>query len=161
MSNHTMDDINNYLFGGGGKAAEFKQVGDMVVGTITNVEMAQQTTLEDNKPLFWEDGTPRMQLIVTLQTDLKDDDEDDGIRRLYAKGGKFEVADGRGQGLKEAIADALKKAGLKRIELGQKLTVGYTGNGKTKTRGHNAPKLYSAKIEAGTPSVDASALWDE
>lgn len=158
-----MNDVNAYLFGGGGKAAEFKQVGDMIVGTITNVEMAQQTALEDNKPLFWDDGSPRMQLVITLQTDQRDPDDetDEGLRRLYAKGGKFEVADGKGQGLKEAIADAYKKAGLKSIEVGHKLTVGYTGNGKTKTRGHNAPKLYSAKVEPGSPSVPASDLWDD
>lgn len=158
MSN---DNINDFLFGGGGKAASFEKLGDMCVGTITDVKMAQQTTLEDNKPLFWDDGSPRMQLVITVQTDQKDDDEDDGLRRLYAKGGKFEVAEGKGQGLKEAIAEAYKKAGLKSIEVGHKLTVGYTGNGKNKTRGHNAPKLYSAKVEPGSASVPASDLWGD
>lgn len=158
MSNQ---DVNDFLFGGGGKAASFEKLGDMCVGVITDVKMSQQTSLEDNKPLFWDDGSPRMQLVITVQTDQRDDDDDDGLRRLYAKGGKFEVAEGKGTGLKEAIADACKRAGLKTIEAGQKLTVGYTGNGKAKTRGHNAPKLYSAKIEAGVPAVAASELWDD
>lgn len=158
-----MNDINSYLFGGGGHSAKFDNLGDTVEGTITNVELAQQTSIDDGSLLTWDDGSPRMQLVITLQTDERDpDDEDDeGIRRVYAKGGKFEVDEGSGKALKEAIADAVKKAGAKSIDEGATLKVGYTGIGKKKSRGHSAPKLYTAKYTPAVASVSANDLWED
>lgn len=158
-----MNDINGFLFGGGGHAAKFDDLGDTVEGEITNVELVQQTSIDDGSLLTWDDGSPRMQLVITLKTDDRDaDDEDDeGIRRVYCKGGKFEVDQGSGKALKEAVAEAVKKAGAKSIEEGATLKVGYTGIGKKKTRGHSAPKLYTAKYTAPTSKVSADDLWDD
>lgn len=154
-------DVNAYLFGGGGKAASFENIGDKVSGTITNVELQQQTDLEENKPLFWDNGQPRMILVITLETDLRDDEEDDGIRRLYAKGGKFETETGSGKAMKDAIADAVKAAGAKSIDEGGQLAIGHTGLAKKKTRGHNAAKLFTAQYKPPTTSVAASDLFED
>jgi hypothetical protein len=140
------DDINDFLFGSSGKAAKFENLGDMVVGVILDAKKTQQTSMEDNTPLTWQDGSPRMQLVVSLQTDQRDDDDDDGVRRVFAKGGTYEVAEGAGTSMKAAIADAVKRAGTK-FEDGGKLTVAYTGNGKKTNRGYTAPKLFKAKYE--------------
>jgi hypothetical protein len=158
-----MNDINGFLFGGGGYAAKFDKLGDKVAGEIISAEMVQQTSMEDNTPLFWDDGKPRMQLVVTLQTDQRDpeDEDDEGIRRVYAKGGRFEAAEGEGQSMKDAIGGAVKKAGAKSLDEGATLAVAYTGIGKKKTRGYSAPKLYTAQYKAPTISVSADDLFDD
>lgn len=155
MSNEAAD----FLFGGGGKAAKFEELGDMVVGVIEHCEVSQQTSMEDNTPLTWPDGSARMQLIVTLQTDERDGDDDDGIRRIFAKGGKWEVAKGDGMSMKDAIADAVKKAGAKSLDTGAKLSVAHTGLGKSKNRGYSPPKLYKAKYEPAKQSISEDALF--
>ena len=155
-----MSDVNDFLFGGGGKAAKFEALGDMVSGTITDCKISQQTSMEDNTPLTWSDGSPRMQLVVTLQTDEKVDGEDDGVRRIYAKGGNFEVAEGSGKSMKDAIGEAVKAAGAKSLEEGAKLSVAHTGLAKKVNRGYSAAKLYKAKYEAPKASVAAEDIFE-
>jgi hypothetical protein len=156
-----MSDINDFLFGGTGKAAKFEEEGDMVVGVITDAKTSQQTSMEDNTPLTWPDGSPRMQLVITLQTDLREGDEDDGVRRLYAKGGRYEVMTGSGTSMKDAIAEAVKRAGSRTLDEGGRLTVAYTGSGKKTNRGYSAPKLFKAKYEAPKASIAEDDLFGE
>lgn len=156
-----MQDTNDFLFGGGGKAAKFENIGDQVEGTVTDCTISQQTDMETNQPLSWPDGSPRMQLVVTLQTNERIDENDDGIRRVYAKGGRYEVASGTGTSLKDAIADAVRKSGARSLDEGGTLKIGYSGEGKKTNRGFSAPKLYRAVYTAPVKSVDASDLWDE
>lgn len=154
------DAANDFLFGGGGRAAKFENVGDQVTGIVTFFDVVQQTAMETNEPLTWSDGRPRMQMVIDLQTDLGNGDDDDGIRRVYAKGGNYEAAEGTGSSLKDAISDAVRKAGSKRFETGATLTVAHTGMGKKTNRGFAAPKLYRARYEAPKQSADAS-VFDE
>jgi len=156
-----MENTNDFLFGGGGKAAKFDNIGDTVEGQITDAQITQQTDMETNQPLTWPDGSPRMQLVVTLQTTERVDEQDDGVRRIYAKGGRYEVASGTGTSLKDAIADAVRKAECRSLDEGGTLKVGYTGEGKKTNRGFSAPKLYRATYTAPVKSVSASDLWDE
>jgi len=155
------NDVDRFLFAAGGKSARFENEGDMVVGKIVSSEVKQQTAIdEDNKPLFWPNGDPRMQLVIRLQTDERGDD-DDGIRAIYAKGGDYEVDTGQGKSMKSAIADAVKKAGAPTLVEGDILKVAFTGMGKKTSRGFNAPKLYTAKYEvAPKATVSAEDLFD-
>jgi hypothetical protein len=155
-----MSNVDDFLFGGGGKAAKFEEIGDSVEGDITDAVVGQQTDMETGAPLTWTDGSPRMQLVVTLQTDDKSAD-DDGLRRIFAKGGKYEVDSGTGTSLKDAIGDAVKKAGAQTLAVGGRLKVGYTGVGKKTNRGFSAPKLYRATYTPPVKSVSAEDLWDE
>ena len=103
--------------------------------------------MEDNQPLTWPDGSPRMQLVITLAPTSAKGDDDDGIRKLYAKGGKYEVADGTGTSMKDAIADAVKKAGARSIDAGRHAEGRLTpAMGKKTNRGFSAPKLYRAVV---------------
>ena len=156
-----MSDINDFLFGGGGKAAKFDNLGDIVEGTITDVKLSQQTSMETNEPLTWSDGSPRMQLVISLQTTDRSDDNDDGVRRVFAKGGNYEVASGRGKSLKDAIGDAVKVAGVRSIDEGGILKIGYTGEGKKTNRGYSAPKLYVASYKPPVQSVAAEDLFGD
>jgi hypothetical protein len=156
-----MSNANDFLFGGGGKAAKFDDIGDAIEGIIEDVIVSQQTSMEDNTPLFWADGRPREQMIVTLKTDLREGDDDDGIRKVYAKGGNYEAAEGTGTSMKDAIKDAVKKAGAKSIDEGAWLKVAHTGIGKKTNRGYSAPKLYRAQYKAPVASVAVDELFDD
>lgn len=153
------NEINDFLNGGGGRAAKFDNVGDAVEGTITDVRLSQQTSMEDGAPLTWSDGSPRMQLVVTLKTSERVDDNDDGTRRIFAKGGNYEIQTGTGKSMKDAISDALTKAGAKTIEEGGTLKVAFTGEGKKTNRGYAAPKLYRASYKGPVSAVSAEDLF--
>jgi hypothetical protein len=154
-------EVEDFLFGGGGKAAKFETIGDLVKGTILDCKLTQRTSMEDNTPLTWPDGRPQMQLVVTLATDERVDNDDDGVRRVYARGGNYEAASGEGQSMKDAIANAVKKTGERSLTEGGTLTVAYTGEGKKTNRGYSAPKLFKAKYEAPVASVAGSDLFDD
>lgn len=139
-------DPNSFLLGGGGKSAKFAQIGDTVEGVIVDQpELRQRTSIDDGKPLTWDDGSPQMQLVVRLQTDLRDDAEDDGIRNLYVSGG-FKRAS-----LQKAVADAVRTAGAKGLAVGGRLKVGFTGEEPPQKRGMSPAKLYQARY---TPPTD-------
>lgn len=154
-------EIDDFLNGGGGKAAKFEEMGDSVEGEITEVKLSQQTDMETQAPLTWSDGSPRMQLVISLKTDQSDGENDDGIRRLFAKGGNYELASGSGKSMKDAIAEAVKKANARTIEEGGYIKVAYTGQGKKTNRGFSAPKLWKASYKAPVQSVAAADLFDE
>ena len=62
-------DPNGWLMSGGVGSAKFDAHGDCVNGTITETpELRQQTDFDTGAPLFWDDGKPKMQLVVTLAT---------------------------------------------------------------------------------------------
>lgn len=157
MSNES----NDFLFSEGGNAAKFEDVGDEVKGVITDLVVSQQTDLETGAPLTWSDGSPRKQLVITLQTDQRNGDNDEGLRRIFAKGGTYEVASGAGTSMKQAIADAIRKSGASEIAEGGTLRVAFTGMGKKTNRGFNAPKLYRATYEAPTKAIKADDLFED
>jgi len=147
--------------GGGGKSFPFENIGDVAKGRIVNVERRQQTSFDGNEKLTWDDGSPRMLTYIEIQTDLREDDDDEGVRALYAKGGNFEVAEGKGQAMEKAIVDAVKKAGCKSIDEGAELTVGFTGKAKPTTRGFQPAKLFVAQYKAPVASVSDDDLFAE
>jgi hypothetical protein len=151
------DDVNDFLFQGGARSFPFKNYGDTCRGTIVEMEKRQQTDIDGNL-LFWPDGKKREQIVFTLQTTERESEDDDGLRTIYAKGGRYEVAQGEGQSMRDAIADAVKDAKASRIEIGDELAVGYTGTGKAK-KGYTAPKLYAASFRKGSSSIKASDLF--
>jgi hypothetical protein len=128
-------DAQSFLMGGGVPSAKFDKPGDSVSGPITTKpELMQQRDFASGDPLVWDDGTPRMQLKVIIDTGQTDPDieDDDGLRALYLK-----------RGLLTAVRSALRKAGCRDLEVGGNLTVTYVGDGEA-IRGLNPPKLYSA-----------------
>ena len=150
----SITDPNDFLFASGARSAKFENVGDTLKGVIVSAEVAQQTDPDNGTPKKWDDGRPVMQLIVTVQTDLREEDGDDGQRRIYAKGGNYEVASGKGSAMLVAIREAIKKAGASKIAEGATLTVQHSGLGVKKKAAFNAPKLYVAKYEPAANAVD-------
>lgn len=134
---------DDFLLGGGGKSAKFETVGAKITGTITvRPELRQQTDMVSGLPETWDGGDPKMQLVVSLQTDERDpeDPDDDGVRKVYVKGSKKPES----KSLHAAIAQAVREAGAKGLEIGGRLTVTYVGDGVPTTRGFNPPKHYEA-----------------
>lgn len=151
-------DVDQFLLGSGAKSAKFPTVGTVVKGKIVEQPvLRQQTDFTTGELLTWDDGSPRMQLVVKLATDERDPGEtdDDGTRALYVKGE-----------MRKAIADALKKAGKTGLAVGGTLAVKYTGDGPKPAKGF-APKLYAAQYEPPAAGEDffaapaASAAADE
>ena len=136
------------LLEGGGKSAKFAEIGDTVKGSVVSAESRQQTDYTSGDPLTWDDGTARMQLVITLATDERDPDDatDDGHRNIYCKGKML-----------NAVKQALKAAGQK-LEAGGTLAVQYTGDGTPTNPRHNPPKEYVAAYEAPSRVAGADAL---
>ena len=140
----TLDEANDFLFSGGVPSLKYEKIGATHTGRIISAEVQQQREIDTGKPKFWDDGKPQQQIVVRLQTTLSDPEieDDDGIRSDYVRGNKL-----------KAVQAAVRKAKAK-LEPGGMLTITYTGDGEPKSRGFNAPKLYSA---AYVPPAQAAA----
>lgn len=154
MTNAT-DEANDFLNSTGVMAAEFSDVGTVVRGTVTAAEVWNRLDFASKKKLYWDDGNPRQQLVVTIQTEERENAEDNGLRRLYAK---------KPGSMLDAIQEAVGSRG---IAVGGKLTVKYEGDGEAAQKGWNPPKLYRARYEPPTIAVDnfdnppaAGQPWD-
>lgn len=111
----------------------------------------KQATAPDGTPKTFPSGDPMMEWVFTLQVQPPTND-DDGKRQIYAKGGKYEPADGEGIAMLPAIFEAYKKAGITEIE-GADLTVKNTGTAKPLAKGQNGARLFKAKAEAGKTAI--------
>jgi hypothetical protein len=131
-----------FLAGGGPASVKFPAIGTVVGGKIIEEpEVQQQRDIETGVLLTWQDGNPRMQMVVTLQTSERDPEieDDDGIRRLFVKAN-----------LRKAVQEAVIAASCKGLDVGGTLEVAYIGDGEKTNRAYNAPKLYKARY---TPPV--------
>lgn len=123
-------------------------VGDHVEGIVVSASREQQTDFDTGAGLVWDNGDPRMESVVIMDTDLRNSDieNDDGRRALHLRGGKYETAEGSGTAGEDALREAMQKSGL-RVEPGVKITAGITGMAKPTGRGRNPAKLWTIKLE--------------
>lgn len=147
--------------GGGGKSWSPENIGDKIKGRIRLIDRRPQREFGGGAELTWDDGRPRLLTYIELETELNESDDDDGVRVLYAKGGKnFEPAQGSGTSMEVAIAEAAKQAGAASIDEGATLQVVYTGIAKPTVRGYQGARLFAAKYEPPRSSVSADDLFD-
>src|SRR5256885_7443643 len=135
----TLPNANQWLMGGGYTTAKFDKPGASVTGTVAEQPTIQQQRNFDTGALeFWDDGNPKYQLVVVLQTDQRDPDvqDDDGTRALYVRGN-----------LQKAIRDAVRQSGADGLETGGMVTVTYTGDAAPTRKGINGAKLYRAEYK--------------
>src|SRR4030095_4194710 len=141
--------------GGSGKAFEFANIGDTVTGTITEMKKQQQTDFQSGAPAVWPSGEPKMMLRITLQTELQDSEDDEGLRSVYLRGGNFTATRGKGSAGLMAVKDAVKRSGAPDgIQLGGKLMLQYSGEAPAPAKGMNAAKLYTASYQPPAFTVD-------
>jgi diaminopimelate epimerase len=153
------DEINDFLNGSNAKAFPFDNVGDTVSGVIIEMKKTQQTDMDTGKPTFWDNGDPKMMLRITLQTDLQTDDDDEGVRSVYLRGGNYTAASGKGTSSLVAVKDAVRRSGsAEGIQPGGKLTLQYSGNAAKTNKAYNPAKLYVANYEAPSFAVDLNEM---
>lgn len=143
------------FFAGGVPAAKFAdgQYGTVIGGEITTEpRMQQQRDYTTGDPVVYPDGNPAMQMVVTVRTDLRDPaiDGDTGERAFYI----------RGQ-LRQAVGEALRKAGAKAPQKGGTLQVKYLRDEPVTLkngRPGNPQKIYAAKYEP--PATAAAGFFN-
>lgn len=137
--------------GPGGTSFPFDTIGDAVTGTILDVEELQESDFDSGAPKFWPDGKPIMQHRVTLQTELRDDGDDDGQRSVYLRGSRKPES----KSTLSAVLQAVKATtGGSALDKGGVLTLTYVGDGVPSQRGRNAPKWYEATYRPPSVSLD-------
>jgi hypothetical protein len=119
-------------------AVKFTDPGDFVQGTVLEVVQVQARNFDTGDPEFWDDGSPKLQLLYGLGTV-------DGPVSLYV--GSYRM--------RNAIADACRAAGARGIRRGGVLLVRFTGLGEPHKKGANPPKEYQAAYDP--PAVDANS----
>jgi S1-C subfamily serine protease len=80
-----MDDLDRML-SGGAKGAKFESPGDTVSGIVDDVMIRQATEYGTGKPLTFDNGDPREQIVIVLKVDNHVPEDDDGFRAVYIKG---------------------------------------------------------------------------
>lgn len=140
-----MSVLGNHL-STGGAFLKWENIGTTYTGVITAVELRQAHKFESTELAFWDDGSPQMQCLLTLDTDYRDveRDEDDGTRLL---------AINLWSGQKKALVAACKSAGVPEPQIGQRFTVTHaSGIGTAKS-----PRMFEYVLADGPTGV-ASAL---
>jgi hypothetical protein len=135
----------NDLLMGGSKAYKFENLGDTVIGTIIDEPKVVQMTKHGTTDLdFWPSGDPKMQIVVTIQTDLREagNAADDGKRRLYIP-----------PRMMGPVREAIQRTGAKGLAIGGRIAVRwYAGSGQ----GEGNARQYQADYAA--PAVDPGSL---
>jgi hypothetical protein len=123
------------------------------------MQKRQQTDMQTGEPAFWANGDPKYMLQVSLQTELHDSDDDEGMRSVYLRGGNFTVAKGKGTSSLNAVKDAVRRAGATNgLEIGGTLMLEYSGEGPKNKGGFNPPKLYTSDYTPPSYGVDIDEM---
>ena len=128
----------------GGTYLKWEHPGTTYTGIITDVQMRQSRKYESTDLDTWDDGTPKMQIVITLTTDYRDQvqQDDDGTRMASIN---------LWSGQKKALVAACKAAGVTEPEVGQRFTVTHvSGIGNAKS-----PRVYEYTLTAGPSDVAA------
>ena len=137
------------LMGSGGKAAKFATHGDQVVGIVIATRVSQRRDFKSKALKYWDDGNPQNELIITLQTGESVDEDDDGLRRVYAHGRMLST-----------IGDAVRKTGAEGLRPGGKLFIRYVKDGEPASPGMSGAKLYIAKYEPPAREIASAEEGD-
>ena len=129
---------------GGGTYLKWETPGTNYTGVITDVTMRQARKFESTDLDFWDDGTAKMQVVLTLATAYRDagNPEDDGSRQLSIN---------LWSGQKKALVAACKAAGVSEPEVGQEFTATHvSGIGNAKN-----PRVFEYVLKAAPSGIAA------
>lgn len=136
-----LSSLDELLAGNSAKAyfGANSQPGDTVTGVIEKIETTQVNDFQTKQPAFWNDGRPKEQIHVIIQTQLRDPsvEDDDGRRSLWVKGWGIQL---------KAFREACMQAGVKTPKPGDTITERFVGLGQ---RGDapQPPKVFEFHIE--------------
>lgn len=139
--------------GSGARTGKLEEIGDVLRGVVISAELRQARD-DDGKPDFWDDGSPKQQVVILLQTDLDEGEDengkaDDGKRAFYVKWWGEQ---------KKAFLAAIRVAEVDDLYAGDKFAVKYIGDGEKAKKTWSAPKLLKFKVE---PKPKGAGLADE
>lgn len=140
----------NDLLAGGAKTIKLDSIGETITGTILSVNTKQVTAFGSGAPEFWDDGNPKMQIVITI----KSDDLEDGEGSFYAKAWGTDKA---------ALSAAVAMSGLtadQALAPGNEITITHTELRPHKTPGFNPSKIYEFQIRPKAPTSVVNALAD-
>jgi len=129
-------------------SAKFAEIGAQVSGVVTEIGHSPVPEFNDKGRVdgvkYDDDGEVLMQVDVALNGD-------DGLLTLHTHGAIF-----------YAIGRALAEIGAEDLEVGDVLSVAYTGDGEPTAKGRNAPKQYKADIsKAGAGKITTQTVKAE
>lgn len=133
-----MSDVSSVLLGtNNSPVLKFPQGSAPIThkGSIIASQVRQATDI-NQVPKTFDDGSPKLEVVITLATDLRDPgiEEDNGHRRLIA-----------GFEMQKAIGQAMREAGCKTLDNGGELAVQYTGDRAPERNGFSPTKLFRAQ----------------
>lgn len=140
-------DANDLLMSGGIPSIKWdgKAIGHTTVGTIVDQPKAIQMTKYQSTELdYWPSGDPKMQIVVTIQTDERDpaNAQDDGRRRLHIS-----------PRMMRPVREAVQRAGAPGLAIGGRIAVRWiSGSGQ----GEGNAREFAA--EYAPPAVDPGSL---
>lgn len=162
---------NDFDLSGGGSGNAFSfgpqgsQPGATITGVVLDMKEVQRTNFDTKKPEFWDNGDPKMQYRVTLQTELRDPERphDDGKRDLYLDGRRKPNDNGTKSRLC-AVLDAVREVtGNTSLQRGGRLTVqwisgmGFAGDPRNYVAQYVAPAMNLGGQSPAAPVAQASA----
>lgn len=147
-----LDEIDHALSGGSKSAFTAETpVGTTVTGVITDVDYRQVIDFTTQQPATFPSGDPKMQFIIRIQTDQREDGDDDGIRSIYIPAwGKRKAA------LAEAIRACGASKGSEVLIPGTTFTATYNGE-KRAEGGPSGSYTYKSYTYAFTKAGSSAA----
>ncbi len=145
MTQPNQPTADELLFSSGPKAFSFDgPIGTKVEGTIVKKDVAQRRDMDSNELLFYLDGNPKNQVVLTLQTSLRDPSiqGDDGLRRWFLS-----------DEAKKQLAKAVRAAGGTSLQVGAHVSGEFireekVGNSKFKTKFYKVDYTPKNEVEA-------------
>ena len=140
----SFDDIFNSTGGTRSAFNKDSQPGVTVTGTLSSdPDVRQATDFQTKQPAFFlKSGKPKFEVVFDLQTDMRDDPDDDGRRSVWVHWWGVQ---------RDALTEAFKQFGRKPHK-GDTMTVTFDGYVNVE----NAPqpaKHYTFRFEAGLPGL--------
>lgn len=140
----SFDDIFNSTGGTRSAFNKDSQPGATVTGTLaSDPDVRQATDFQTKQPAFFlKSGKPKFEVVFDLQTDLREDPDDDGRRSVWVHWWGVQ---------RDALTEAFKQFG-RQPHKGDKMTVTFDGFVNVE----NAPqpaKHYTFRFEAGLPGL--------
>lgn len=122
--------------------------GDTITGAVVSVDYKQVNDFNTGEPAYFPSGDPKMQFVIVIQTDQRDDEDDDGRRTIYipAWGSK-----------KQALVDAMRAEGMRKASeafaTGNIFTATFAEElqkQNPQTRARYREKVYTYRIQRGS-----------
>lgn len=125
-------------FFGGGASISWDDRRGYVKGTprggqIVDKKITNQTKMGTNEVLKWDNGDPRKQMELTLQTSERADPQDDGKRRMFIKGD-----------LPRAAREAMKKVSATDLSVGGWFYAAWVSEKPASKPGFHDAKVFQA-----------------